>query len=403
MRLLTAVMVLSLPSFASPLEVHEWGTFTSVANREGRSEPWRAKSEGADLPKFVYSESKGTDGYRAANGPQGKGERMAIVRMETPVIYFYTPVPMKVSVRVDFPKGFVTEWYPRATEVLGGGKSIDWGTFLVEPATAERLIDDGAKSHYYAARAVDAATVRVCSRNDVERERFLFYRGVGDVEVPLLAKADATQLSLSNPTAAPLGQVFVFENRGGKMGITAVDASAPSQAMKRPELISSKDAVRGLLVARLTGAGLFEKEAKAMVATWDDSWFEEGLRVFYLLPSAAVDAALPLTISPQPTRRVRVIVGRLEVLTPQQESDLATWLSEAAKLPDAKRAVAEEQLRQRYGRFAGPLIRRLWTGAADEKLKARYHELASRWDTVPEYAANPGAAHALGLDTASVN
>jgi len=34
--------------------------------------------------------------------------------METPVLYFYPLKPMTVSVRVDFPNGRVTEWYPRA-------------------------------------------------------------------------------------------------------------------------------------------------------------------------------------------------------------------------------------------------------------------------------------------------
>lgn len=30
--------------------------------------------------------------------------------METPVIYFYTDKDTRVSVKVDFPKGWITEW-----------------------------------------------------------------------------------------------------------------------------------------------------------------------------------------------------------------------------------------------------------------------------------------------------
>ena len=42
--------------------------------------------------------------------------------METPVVYFYTDRETKVSVKVDFPRGWITEWYPfaaRRTEQLG--------------------------------------------------------------------------------------------------------------------------------------------------------------------------------------------------------------------------------------------------------------------------------------------
>ena len=48
--------------------------------------------------------------------------------METPVLYFYPDRAMNVSVRVDFPHGRITEWYPSAQMV---GSSIDWGRFAV--------------------------------------------------------------------------------------------------------------------------------------------------------------------------------------------------------------------------------------------------------------------------------
>ena len=75
-----------------------------------------------------------------------------------------------------------------------------------------------------------------------------------------------------------------------------------------------------------------------MLETWRDSWFEEGLRVFYVLPRAATDAALPLTIDPKPDELVRVLVGRVEVITPELE---------ARVLADPKS----------YGRFAEPILR----------------------------------------------
>jgi hypothetical protein len=52
-----------------------------------------------------------------------------------------------------------------------------------------------------------------------------------------------------------------------------------------------------------------------MIDTWRDSWFAEGMRVFYILPRAAVDSVLPLKITPAPATTVRVFVGRVEVLS----------------------------------------------------------------------------------------
>lgn len=44
-----------------------------------------------------------------------------------------------------------------------------------------------------------------------------------------------------------------------------------------------------------------------MIATWRDAWFEEGTRLFYLVPRSAVDAMLPLQISPAPAALARVL------------------------------------------------------------------------------------------------
>ena len=37
-----------------------------------------------------------------------------------------------------------------------------------------------------------------------------------------------------------------------------------------------------------------------MIETWRDSWFQEGMRIFYLVPRQTVDAVLPLKIAPAP-------------------------------------------------------------------------------------------------------
>ena len=94
----------------------------------------------------------------------------------------------------------------------------------------------------------------------------------------------------------------------------------------------------------LMGRGLFPKEAAAMVATWSDSWFEEGTRLFYVLTQDAVDAILPLRVTPRPAHTVRVFVGRLEVITPSLLQDV-----ESAVRANDRHALA------RHARFLHPI------------------------------------------------
>src|ERR1700691_5332970 len=81
------------------LTVHEWGTFTSVAGEDGSAIDWDSLGCKSDLPGFVNAA-----GYRGfkfrLEGP---------VRMETPVMYFYSPREVVAHVQVRFPYGVITE------------------------------------------------------------------------------------------------------------------------------------------------------------------------------------------------------------------------------------------------------------------------------------------------------
>ena len=128
LALLTACLPGLLCQLPAQLIVHEWGTFTSIANPDGTPQRWNPLNTAvSDLPSFVHR----FEGIYIKGGLEGT------VRMETPVIYFYSDVQKKVSVKVDFPKGKITEFYPRAREIKDG--TIDWGTFLVRPRECVRL------------------------------------------------------------------------------------------------------------------------------------------------------------------------------------------------------------------------------------------------------------------------
>jgi hypothetical protein len=95
----------------------------------------------------------------------------------------------------------------------------------------------------------------------------------------------------------------------------------------------------------LVERGLFSKEAHAMLETWQDSWFEEGSRLIYVLPASAVDAILPLEIEPTPAHIERVFVGRIELVTPETKQSLQS-------------AVAQSDWAtvDRYHRFLDPIL-----------------------------------------------
>src|SRR6185436_20945054 len=80
------------------------------------------------------------------------------------------------------------------------------------------------------------------------------------------------------------------------------------------------DSLAAAVTAALDETGLFHDEAVAMVNTWKRQWFRTpGVRVLYLMPQALTDAAIPLTITPPPEEVRRVMMIRVEVITPELE------------------------------------------------------------------------------------
>jgi hypothetical protein len=146
-----------------------------------------------------------------------------------------------------------------------------------------------------------------------------------------------------------IGDAIVFENRGGaiRFGISRAAGrriEVPASALKHTDLAALRRTIESILVER----GLYKKEAAAMLETWRDSWFEPGTRVFYIAPKVAVDAILPLQITPAPAEIARVFVGRLELVTPR-------------RLRDAKEALlkGDRAALEQLGRFFEPVIARV--------------------------------------------
>jgi hypothetical protein len=333
------------------LIVHEWGTFTAVMGDDGMPVEWRPFSAADDLPGFVHRMTP--PGPLARPDARSVKPRLAaLARLETPVLYFYSDRPASVSARVAYPGGFITEWYPQARR---SRDSIRWDEVEIRPHSAGAFLDDGSRSHYYAARETDAAVLRIEGDAGPEEEGFLFYRGVGSVELSLLAIHHEGRLRL--PTLEDgVHEVVVFSNRGGRASYAVVKAGGRPVSLEEDlqgqDVPSLQDDLRQMLVRH----GLYPKEAAAMVATWGDSWFEEGTRIFYVLPRPLVDRALPLTVTPAPAEIVRVLVGRLEIILPEDEERAR---AEVDRLSDAPTADDLRDARERLGRFGEPILRRL--------------------------------------------
>jgi len=119
-----------------------------------------------------------------------------------------------------------------------------------------------------------------------------------------------------------------------------------------PTNASTVEELAEAMVNELTQAGLYQKEALAMVNTWHASWFaEDGTRLLYLVPEKQTNELLPLTIDPAPDESVRILVGRLETLTPEDCRRLVEIVTSA----DANSELVQSELKT-LGRFAEPAI-----------------------------------------------
>jgi hypothetical protein len=400
-----AALAVSLSLFAGSTKdeftAHEWGTFTSVQGANGVQLSWNPFLT-TDLPQFVYNRAVKNGGIKgpALTDPFGKINMSGFIRMETPVIYFYSDRARTADVRVSFPAGRITEWYPQATHVgpffstnpaekeRAAKSVIEWIGLKILPRetkeiSAAKLIRDAkdhGDNHYYAARETDANFVRMDSPHatGAEYERDLFYRGLGNFQAPLTLRLDADEnhLRLSTTDTRPLTDLFVLTVRDGQARYQKVAhverGEEPVVKLEEPAF-APLEKVRPQLMREMAAAlrqqGLFAKEAQAMVETWKDQWFaDEGTRVLYLLSGAWTDATLPLEISPKPSSIVRVMVGRAELITPAMERELQKQvLTYQHGDTDVKLQALHEVRALGLGRFLEPATRRVTMENKDQE------------------------------------
>jgi len=342
------------PAQQTNIVAHEWGTFTSIAGNAGTAVQWYPWAVPTDLPEFV-------EHFQSANF---KPNLSGTIRMETPVLYFYSNEETTVSVHVTFSKGLITEWYPHATSYApsdrnflnasttkGKGEkqsngSVTWKGVLLRPSGEGVLPHEPRDSRYYAARLTNSTPLLVHAAKGTQIEKFIFYRGVSSEESPINAKVVANgNVEVANLTDEPVARLFWFERRGNATGIRTTGGVEEKAVLQTPELGGTVEMAESELLSALMEQGLYPDEARAMLDTWRDSWFEEGSRLLYIVPGSFVNRVLPLSIAPVPVQTTRVFVGRLELVTAKTESDIETALTSG----DEKRLA-------KYNRFLQPML-----------------------------------------------
>jgi hypothetical protein len=379
LSLAAAGFMLAAPSDSSGLVVHEWGTLLAMSGSDGISLDGMYHEEHA-LPSFVHARSK--DQLRLP---------MSRSKMETPVIYFYTPQVRRVEVEVGYPTGLWTQWYPQASTVRPGivqagsppqtrDGNISWSVTVRPPDQKHNdppATDSDALWNY--ARDVDAAYVTTdkTPQTPDEWERFIFYRGLGEAPMPMQVRFGSGRLTASTSEADGVRHLFILRVENGRgayayaPSLTAnavLDRQVPAMSESRPldEFVTqvSDDVAR-----RLVESGLYAKEARAMVNTWASSYFKtDGVRLLFVLPQSWTDRFIPMRITPQPQQLVRVMVGRMELLDEAREQRAEDAIRELSSSDPDARARAFETLRTE-GRYVEPIVRRTLRTSTDEQVR----------------------------------
>jgi hypothetical protein len=336
--------------------LHEWGTFTTLSASNGTLLPGVQREE-EPLPEFVESH-EGMFHHASWRAVKGWMRPLAnvTVRMETPVIYFYTKEAFDARVEVGFRGGSISQWYPTRTGgetpptvvknpqgirlekentidfAKGYNGSIRWDV-TVTPAgedAAGRVFKPGETPSWIYPRHPDSALV---TTKNGQCENFLFYRGLGNFTLPVtFSSSGSGRVTIKNTGADDVSGLLIYElndySEGRWSTCDTVKAGATVEidlTGKNPSREQWRAGVYADTVAMLARAGLNRKEADAMAQTWWPSYFERaGLRVFWIVPRKFTDHILPLNVTPAPKETVRVLVGRSEVMTPEFEQRLAS-------------------------------------------------------------------------------
>jgi hypothetical protein len=358
-----SVAVLSR-AVAAELVVHEWGTLTTIHSASGKPQSGLNRIDAADvLPDFVHryepEHTRHDPAKQFGKSPLVPGRPDVTMRLETPVIYFHPPAGARfetpIDVGVKFRGGILNEFYPAATadvavdlpriqDKVSAGTlparpmfdilnnyvvgSLKWSGVRIHDTVVAPLTDNPI---WLAPREVQAGSVFVTEAG--EGERYLFYRGVANLEALLQTRTSEGAVRIAAPhvltwlatSTVTLRDVWLADIRVDGVvafrehGPVTIVKDKPDAELGRIQRFARSDyqaegarRLRASLKRALLAQGLYADEAEAMLDTWKASYFgKPGLRMFYVVPSEWTDYFLPLEFS-VPVRVNRAIVGRID-------------------------------------------------------------------------------------------
>jgi hypothetical protein len=400
--LLLAAFLIVTPCFAAQpnLVIHEWGTFTSLQDEDGNA-IGGINGDEETLPPFVHDliRNAQTDATRLSKGGVPRCFPSVTMRLETPVLYFHPAAGAtfsSVDVSAEFRGGLLTQFYPDAIASTPPMKGAMLQTITgdTDGKLAWSCLNVGVEQNgpqtdahvWTAPREAAAANVRGKSG---EAERFLFYRGVGHLDAPVRAVRHGSSIELHSQIAMPIKDLPDLSIGGAWFcrfrpdGRCAWRAAGPLELSldsgKTMATLNSFDEgdfsadnlanLKKSMHASLVAAGLFDDEATAMLDTWELSYFKSaGTRLFFIVPRAWSDHYLPLRVSVDADIN-RVMVGRIDVVTPEHREALRQLATIDPKTDPAKFTSLYQQL----GRFRDALLlesQRRHPDAAGEKMLA---------------------------------
>lgn len=362
--LFVALVAATVPALGADLVVHEWGTLTTIHTAAGIPQGGLNKIDAADLlPDFVHryepEHTRHDPAKRFAKSPLVPGRPDVTMRLETPIIYFHPPAGAKfetpVDVTVKFRGGILNEFYPAAEASVAvdlpriqdkrdaGLLPRAWNFDILNNYVVATLKWTGVRIHdtvvapltdnpvWVAPRDVQAASVFVPAAG--EGERYLFYRGVANLDALLQTRTSSAAVHIAAPRVlawltAPtvtLSHVWLADIRvDGRVafrehGPVKIARDRPGAELGQIRRFSEPEyqaegarLLRASLRRALLAQGLYPDEAEAMLNTWQASYFQKaGLRMFYVVPREWTDHFLPLEFS-LPVRVTRAIVGRID-------------------------------------------------------------------------------------------
>jgi len=385
--LLTLTAFYASYSNASAYELHEWGTFTSISGSDGILLNGMHHEE-ERLPYFVHA----LDGMKNRGPRMTKGMsrplRNVTIKMETPVIYFYSDKAFQAKVQVGFDGGSISQWYPERSggetvakidppvafdsslmapytplkddlfKKYGGidfakkrTGSIEWEVDVLDPETDRGLVFKPRETLNWVRPRNPKANILKVGK---QYEDYLFYRGVGNFQLPVKFSVDSEEtLTISNHSSDKIPFLFVHEitSEGVTRFHSISEGLKASGSIQVPigQLKTERNWQRPVyqkMYHGLLATGLSKEEAHGMIQTWWQSYFSRpGLRVFWVVPTSDTETILPLSVTPAPAKIVRTLLGRSEIMRPSMEKRMVKEYLEK----DPKKSKWNKFLHDRFG------------------------------------------------------